>query len=277
MRGTDADYAFLRSIVLEQSSNILDPARDYLFEPRLSGLVNARGYSSLGELVAALRRKPERALRQKIAEAMMVNETSFFRDRAPFDLMREELLPALVRGREACGRLRIWSAACSTGQEAYSLAMMLAEHFPELRSWNVEILGTDLSARAIVRARTGRYRCLDVNRGLPAHYLKKFMRQAGEEWEIVPEVKRLCRFHQRNLCNEPMLLEKYDGILLRNVLLYFPIEERRRILVSLHRVLAADGFLILGSSEQPGLSEYFEPVLAKNTCYYRPLPTPLHV
>lgn len=277
MPGTEAEFAFLRTIVLEQSSNALDPARDYLFETRLNHLIEARGYSSLADMVAALRLRPERALRQKIAEAMMVHETSFFRDRTPFELMRAELLPALVRQRRDSRRLRLWSAACSTGQEAYSVAMLLAERSPELRDWDVEILGTDLSAKAIARARAGRYHCIEVNRGLPAHSLLRYMRQTGDEWEILPEVKRLCRFYQRNLCNDPMLLEKYDGILLRNVLLYFPMEIRRRLLVNLHRILASDGFLILGSSEQPGLPEYFEPVVAQNTCYYKPLPNPPRV
>lgn len=269
-----AGYAYLRSVVLEQSANVLDAARDHLFESRLNDLLYLRGFSSLKELVAALRLKPERALRERIAEAMTVNETSFFRDRAPFELMRRKLLPALVEQRKDCRSLRFWSAACSTGQETYSLAMTLMECVPELQHWQIEILGTDLSAEAIARARSGRYRRAEVNRGLPVHFLARYMRQAGEAWDIAPEVKRICRFFQRNLCNEPMLLEKYDGILLRNVLLYFPIEIRRRLLVNVHRILDADGFLILGSSEQPDLPEYFEPVLTEDACYYRPLATP---
>ncbi|MFZ0661932.1 MAG: CheR family methyltransferase, partial [Acidobacteriaceae bacterium] len=183
MACTDDDFAYLRSIVLEQSSNLLDPARDYLFGSRLRALLKAKDFSSLDAMVAALRRGPERALRRLIAEAMAVNETSFFRDRAPFELMRRELLPALLRQREDCRRLRLWSAACSTGQEAYSLAMMLREDFPELRDWKTEILATDLSSEAIARARAGRYQRLEVNRGLPARSLVKFMRRVGEEWE----------------------------------------------------------------------------------------------
>lgn len=221
-----------------------------------------------------LRQRPEHALRQRIAEAMTVNETSFFRDRTLFDLMRRKLLPDLISLRKNYGRLRVWSAACSTGQEAYSMAMMLVESFPELRDWICEIVGTDFSAKAIARARAGRYQYREVNRGLPASFLQKYMFESREEWEIVPEVKALCRFHQANLCTQPMLQEQYDGILLRNVLLYFPMDVRRRLLGNIHRTLAPDGFLILGSSEQPDVFEYFKPVVAQHACYYRPLPNP---
>jgi chemotaxis protein methyltransferase CheR len=271
MACTDADFAYLRSVVFEQSSNALDVSRDYLFESRLHHLLRTTGFGTLDRLVAALRQQPDPAIKRSIAEAMTVNETSFFRDRAPFDLMQLELLPALIRQRASCRRLRLWSAACSTGQEAYSLAMLLSEHFPQLKEWKVEILGTDISAEVVARAQAGRYQRLEVNRGLPARYLLKYTQRTGDEWEIVPELKRICRFYQRNLCNGPILLEKYDGILLRNVMLYFSMETRRQLLLNLHRILAPDGFLILGSSEQPGLPDHFQPVLARSTCYHKPI------
>jgi chemotaxis protein methyltransferase CheR len=271
MACTDADFAYLRSIVFEHSSNALEASRDYLFEPRLQHLLRVTGFRTLDCLVAALRQQPDSAIQRSIAEAMTVNETSFFRDRVPFELMRRDLLPALIRQRASSRRLRFWSAACSTGQEAYSLAMVLAEHFPQLLDWDVEIVGTDISREMIARARQGRYRRLEVNRGLPARYLLKYMRRAGEEWEILPELKRICRFQPRNLCNGPMLMEKYDGVLLRNVMLYFSMETRHQLLLNLHRILAPNGFLILGSSEQPGLPGHFQPVTACSSCYYLPI------
>lgn len=271
MACTEADFAYLRSVVYEHSSNRLDASRDYLFESRLQPLLRTSGLMTLDRLVAALREQPDAVMKRSVAEAMTINETSFFRDRTPFELMCLDLLPELIRRREPLRRLRLWSAACSTGQEAYSLAMMLCEQFPQVRNWNVEIAGTDISSEVVGRAQAGRYQRLEVNRGLPARYLLKYLRHEGEEWEVVPEIKRMCRFHQRNLCNGPILLEKYDGILLRNVMLYFSPETRRRLLLNLHRVLAPDGFLILGSSEQPGLPEHFQAVLAHNTCYYRPI------
>lgn len=271
MACTDADFAYLRSIVLEQSSNTLDPSRDYLFESRLHSLLQATGFETLDALVAALQQRTDPKVKRSIAEAMTVNETSFFRDRAPFELMRLQLLPALLQQRALCRRLRLWSAACSTGQEAYSLAIMLCEDFPQLREWKVEISGTDISAKVIARAQAGRYQRLEVNRGLPARYLLKYMQSVGSEWEIVPELKRLCRFYRRNLCNGSTLIEQYDGILLRNVMLYFSAETRIQLLLNIHRILAPDGFLILGSSEQPGLPTHFQPIVVNNTCYYKPI------
>ncbi len=271
MAYTDADFAFLRSVVFERSANVLDPSRDYLFEPRLRPLLNSTGLETLDCLVESLRQQPDPGLERSIAEAMTVNETSFFRDRAPFELLRLELLPALIRRRESSRRLRLWSAACSTGQETYSLAMLLAEHSPQLGDWQVEILGTDIFADAIARAQTGRYGRLEVNRGLPARFLLKYLQRTGDEWEIIPELRRVCRFQQRNLCSGSLLLEPYDGILLRNVMLYFSAETRCDLLVNMHRILAPDGFLILGSSEQPGEPGLFQPVLAHSTFYYKPV------
>lgn len=275
MACTDADFAYLRSVVYEQSANTLDASRDYLFESRLQRLLRATGFRTLDTLVAALRQQPNTAIKRSIAEAMTINETSFFRDRVPFEILRLDLIPALIRKRESTRRLRFWSAACSTGQEAYSLAMLLWEQFPQLRDWQVEIIGTDISSDVVERARDGRYQRLEVNRGLPARYLVKYMRRVEDEWEVVPELRRMCRFHQRNLCNGPMLLEKYDGILLRNVMLYFSIETRRRLLLNLHRMLAPDGFLILGSGEQPELPGHFRAVMLRDSCYYEPVQQPL--
>lgn len=271
MACTDADFAYLRSIVLEQSSNTLDASRDYLFESRLNPLLKRTGLETLDRLVAALRHYADSSIKRSIAEAMTVNETSFFRDCAPFDLMERELLPTIIHQRGPSPRLRLWSAACSTGQEAYSLAMMLRDRFPQLWDWKVEILGTDISTEVIARAKQGRYRRLEVSRGLPASYLRKYMRRAGDEWEMVPEIRQLCRFHQRNLCKGPSLIERFDGILLRNVMLYFSEGTRVRLLADIHRMLEPDGFLILGSGEQPELPTHFEAVVTPQTCYYRPI------
>ncbi len=273
MACTGADFAFLRSVVFERSSNELDPSRDYLFDSRLKPIQRSFGFGSLAELVQALRRQPsDSPLKRAIAEAMTVNETSFFRDFRVFSLIQQELLPALIEKRQIVRRLRLWSAACSTGQEAYSLAIIIREHFPQLSQWQVEIAGTDISAEVARRAQEGCYQRIEINRGLPARYLVKYMQRIGDEWQVSPEVKRLCRFSQRNLCEWPAQREIYDGILLRNVMLYFPMPVRERLLLNLHRVLAPDGFLILGSSEQPYMLDHFRPVLSQNACFYRPLP-----
>lgn len=272
MACTNADFAYLRAVVYEQSANVLEASRDYLFEPRLSRLIEEGGFATLSHLVNVLRERPDPAMKRSIAEAMTVNETSFFRDRVPFDLMRLDLLPALIAARARSRRLRLWSAACSTGQEACSLAMMLLEYFPRLRDWQIEIVGTDISAAVVARARAGLYRRMEVNRGLPARFLLKYAERDGDEWRMRPEVRRLCRFYRRNLADGPLLMGTFDGVLLRNVMLYFASEARRRLLMNVHRILAPDGFLILGSSEQPCLPKHFRAVTARTACCYKPLP-----
>jgi chemotaxis protein methyltransferase CheR len=272
MACTDADFAYLRSVVYEQTANALDASRDHLFESRLQRILRSTGLRTLDNLVAALRRQPDPAIRQSIAEAMTVSETSFFRDRLPFDVLRQYLIPDLIWHRASTRRLRFWSAACSTGQEAYSLAMLLRESFPHLQNWHLQIVGTDISAEVVNRAQTGRYNRLEVNHGLPARYLLKYFRRTAEDWEIVRDLRQMCRFQQRNLCNGPMLLEKYDGILLRNAMPYLAAEARQRVLLNIHRLLAPDGFLIFGADEQPDLAGLFRPVKVRGTCYYIPVP-----
>ena len=272
MSSSEPDFAYLRAVVLEESGNVLDPSRDYLFEARLKSMLHTTGLMTIRRLVSTLRDQNAAALKRSVAEAMTVNETSFFRDASAFELLEKELLPGLIRGRGAVRRLRLWSAACSSGQEPYSLAMLVGEHFAQLSSWEVQIFGTDISREMIRRARSGRYPKSELRRGLPAHFRTKYMRSCGDEWEVVPEIRKMCHFHERNLCNGTLPLERYDGILLRNVMLYFPEEVRRRLLLEVHRMLPADGFLLLGPSEQPGLPEHFRAELSANACYYRPLP-----
>jgi chemotaxis protein methyltransferase CheR len=268
---SDADFAYLRAVVLEESANVIDPSRDYLFESRLQAVLHTYGLKTLHRLVGVLREQKGSALRRLVAEAMTVKETSFFRDRSSFDLIEKELLPGLIYRRKSAGRLRLWSAACSSGQEAYSLAMLVREHFPQTHTWQVEILGTDISGEMIRRARSGCYQKSELSRGLPAHYRARYTRPCGDDWEVVPEIRKICRFHERNLCGGSLPLEKYDGILLRNVLFYFPEETRRQLLLGVHSMLSSDGFLLLGSSEQPGLPGHFQAELKDNACWYRPL------
>ena len=151
------------------------------------------------------------------------------------------------------------------------MAMLVRERFPRLNAWQVEIFGTDISREMVRRARAGRYQKNELGRGLPALYRTKYMRPCGEEWEVVPEIRKMCRFHERNLCDGSLPFERYDGILLRNVMFYFSNEVRRQLLLEVHGMLPADGFLLLGSSEQPGLPEHFQAELKANACYYRPL------
>ena len=273
-QSTAVDYGYLRELVFGLSRNVLDPSRDYLFETRLSKLLRNQGMSHLEDLVRRLRAKKDPALERAIAEAMTINETSFFRDTRPFELLRTELLPKIIEGRRATRSLRFWSAACSTGQEGYSLGMLLREHFPMLVGWNLRIEGTDLSNEVVERAQSGRYHRIEINRGLPARFVVRYFDHVGEDWTIKSEVRTLCNFRQANLCAPQLPFNRstdcFDVIFLRNVMLYFSQETRKTLLAGIHRLLAPDGILFLGSSEQPADSSLWTSALAGGTCYFKP-------
>jgi chemotaxis protein methyltransferase CheR len=252
----------------------LDPSRDYLFESRLNKLVRDRGMNGVNELVQCLKQGRNLALERAISEAMTINETSFFRDGHPFELLRTELLPELIEARRATRCLRFWSAACSTGQEAYSLAILLREYFPMLAGWEIRIEGTDISAEVVERARKGAYHRIEMSRGLPARLAARYFDRVDEDWVARPEIRSMCHFRQANLCATPPPFNRadlsFDLIFLRNVMLYFSQETRKALLAGIHRLLPADGILFLGSTEQPADFSLWTPVLAGGTCYFRP-------
>ena len=268
------DYAYLRQLVYEQSQNVRDPSREYLFETRLAKLLRNHGLTHMEELVQLLRLKRNPALERQVAEAMTINETSFFRDGRPFELLRTELLPPLIESRRTTRSLRFWSAACSTGQEAYSIAMLLFEHFPQLANWSVKIEGTDISSEVVHRCQAGTYHRIEMNRGLPARNIVRFFDHHGEDWTVKPELRKLCNFRVANLCGDQLPFSPatglFDLIFLRNVMLYFSQESRKKLLANVHRILAPDGLLFLGSSEQPADPSIWTPTLAGGTCYFRP-------
>jgi chemotaxis protein methyltransferase CheR len=268
------DYGYLRQLVFGLSQNVLDPSRDYLFETRLTKLLRNQGMTHLEELVQNLKLRKNPVLERSIAEAMTINETSFFRDSRPFELLRTELLPKLIETRRHVRGLRFWSAACSTGQEGYSLAMLMLEHFPLLAGWNQRIEGTDICAEVVDRAQKGCYHRIEINRGLPARFVVRYFDHHGEDWVVKPEVKKVCNFRQANLCGPTLpfnrLEDRFDVIFLRNVMLYFSQDTRKILLAGIHRVLAPDGILFLGSSEQPADPSIWTSVLAGGTCYFRP-------
>ena len=268
------EYSYLRQLVFDVSQNVLDASRDYLFDTRLSKILRNQGMTRLDELVRKLRAQKNSPLEHEVAEAMTINETSFFRDLRPFDLLRQELLPKIIEARRFHRTLRFWSGACATGQEAYSVAMMLLEHFPMLVGWRLAIEGTDISHEVVQRAQVGLYHRIEINRGLPARFVVRYFDHVAEDWIVKPEVRKLCNFRQANLCGASLPFNRatdgFDVIFLRNVMLYFDQPTRRTLLAGIHRVLAPDGVLFLGSSEQPADLSLWTPVLAGGTCYYRP-------
>jgi chemotaxis protein methyltransferase CheR len=256
-----------------QSANVIDPSRKALFDSKLMPIARMAGASNLEDFVHRLRSDRPTHLHRAVAEAMTVNETSFFRDVKPFDVLRETILPRLIEERRQERRLRIWSAASSTGQEAYSLAMMIVEHLPEIATWDVKVIGTDISRQVVEYAQRGRYRRLEVNRGLPVRMLLKHMSREGEEWEVSPRIRAMCEFEYANLCGPLPKLPMFDLVLLRNVLLYFSHQDRGKVFGDVHRHMALDGYLLLGNSEQAEDStKLFEVEFASNSYFYRPVP-----
>ena len=272
MACTETDYAYLRELVKAQSANTINPSRNALFDTRLTPIARMAGARNLTDLVNILKSDRPAHLHRAVAEAMTINETSFFRDLKPFEMLREAILPRLIERRADQRRLRIWSAASSTGQEAYSLAMLLTEYFPAVAGWDVKIIGTDISRYVIEYAQRARYRRLEVNRGLPARMLMKYMTRDGEEWVVSERIRPMCEFRNANLCAPLPQLPQFDLVLLRNVLLYFTQQDRTAVFREVHRKMVPDGCLVLGNAEQAEDStNLFEVEFATNSYCYRPV------
>lgn len=244
---TAGEFDYVCRLVRERSGIVLD-GKEYLVDARLTPVVRQRQLGSISELVGRLRSAPDNGLAAQVVEAMVTTETSFFRDVHPFETLRTAVLPELIRTRPE-RKLRVWFAACSTGQEPYSFALLVRERFPELAGWSLELLATDLSAEVLARARAGRYSQLEVNRGLPAVALVKFFRQHGPTWELAEDVRRMVEFRELNLIRPWPVLPRFDLVFLRNVLIYFDVDVKKSILGRVARVLRPDGYLLLGGAE----------------------------
>jgi chemotaxis protein methyltransferase CheR len=263
------DFEYLRTLVKNHTSIVLDLGKEYLAETRLAPLVNEQGCASLQELVGLLRRDSFSGLHRKVLDAMTNNETWFFRDCNPFTALTNVLLPELIKRRSAKREIAIWSAACSSGQEPYSIAMIIRENF-HLPGWRFPILATDFCSTVLQRATTGLYRQMEVNRGLPAGLLTRYFEQRGLQWQLKREILDMVSFRSLNLA-EPWgtAVPPCDIVFLRNVLIYFDVETRKTILGRVRQVLAPDGFLILGCAETTlNLSSEFQRVETGNyVCY----------
>jgi chemotaxis protein methyltransferase CheR len=243
-----SDFDYISTLVRDRSAIVLEPGKEYLVHARLLPLARKQGLEDIGALVERLKRG-DNTLSTQVVEAMTTNETSFFRDVHPFETLRDDILPDLVEKRATTRTLRIWSAAASTGQEAYTVAMTLREHFPALATWNVSILGTDLSTEVLDKAREGRYAQIEVNRGLPAPLLVKYFDRAGPAWRAKPDLRRMVEFKPLNLVKPWSPLPRMDVVLLRNVLIYFDNATKREVLARARSVMAPDGYLFLGAAE----------------------------
>ncbi|MBV9260133.1 MAG: protein-glutamate O-methyltransferase [Pseudolabrys sp.] len=253
------DYDYLRKLLREQSGLVLAPDKQYLAESRLLPLVRKYAMAGLGDLIARVKAAPHSAIAIAVVEAMTTNETFFFRDKMPFDHFKDFVLPRLLMARAKERKLRIWCNACSTGQEPYSLAMILDEK--RLDDWKIDIVATDISNDVLARAKAGLYSQFEVQRGLPIQLLVKYFTQVREQWQIAPHLRTLVSFKNFNLLNDFAPLGQFDVVFCRNVLIYFDQDNKSAVLNRLARALAPDGYLVLGAAETVvGLTDVFKPM-----------------
>ncbi len=253
-------FDVLRNFLSHATGLSLDSDKAYLAEGRLEPIMHRLGLADLDALVVRLASGQHPELTREVIDAMTTNETFFFRDRVPFDNFRKFILPALLEARKDIGRIRIWCAACSSGQEPYSVAMILDEEAQKLQGWNVEILATDVSHSVIAAAREGIYTQFEVQRGLPISQLLRYFRQDGDRWRVNEHLRSHVQFEEFNLLSDFGGLGRFDVIFCRNVLIYFDMATKHAVLEKMARVLAPDGYLFMGAAETVvGLTEAFAP------------------
>lgn len=251
------NYRLLQKHVYSRVGIVLEDNKQYLFESRLAPMVKQLGLSSINDLCAILHNERNGEIGHQLAEAMTTNETYFFRDPAHYEAIRTVLLPRLKEQRKDFRKLRFWSAASSTGQEAYSLAMLLLES--KLGDWNIDILGTDFSSKVLERARSGKFQQIEVSRGLPTNLLIKHFSRIGVDWQLSEAVRRMVRFQQFDLRKSMHNLGPFDLVFCRNVMIYFDLPTKMKMMKELHTTLVPGGWLLLGGAESAlGLDEWFE-------------------
>jgi chemotaxis protein methyltransferase CheR len=262
------EFAFISGLMRRDAAIVLEPGKEYLVEARLLPLARQSGLATVSEFVHQAQQRTDPEVSQKIVNALTTNETSWFRDSEPFTALTSTVLPDLVPNRDAGRGLRIWSAACSSGQEPYSLAMALRDGLPS--GFNYEITGTDISTEMLRRAEAGQFTQLEVNRGLPATMLVKYFERDGLNWHVSPVLRKSVKFRWLNLAATLPPMQPFDVIFLRNVLIYFDVETKRSVLNRVSSLLRPDGWLFLGSAETTiGIDERFERIPTGRTSAYR--------
>jgi chemotaxis protein methyltransferase CheR len=268
--GSEQAFDYLRKLIYESSAIVLESDKRYLLEARLRPVLQREQMCSFDELVARLGRGDAAPLRQRVVEAMTTHETSFFRDIHPFDVFRKNIVPQMLLERSAQKRLNIWCGASSTGQEPYSIALIIKECGLGLAGWTTQLIATDLSVDIINKARSGVFSQLDVNRGLPAPLLIKYFEKSGLEWRLKEEIRRMVEFRQLNLVTPWPPFPELDVVFLRNVLIYFDVPTKKAIFDKLSRVMRPGAFLFLGGVETTlNLSNDFKQVLYGSTTVYQ--------
>lgn len=267
-----SEYDFLRRFIERRSAIVLDAGQPLAAERKLESLARIEGLGSVPELMTRLRRHGGDELHDKVVDAIANNETQFFRDVHPFRSLASTLLPELIERRALERRLVIWCAAASSGQEPYSLAMLIKERFPFLCRWDLQIIATDISTRALAQAREGRYSDLEVGRGLHPRMLATYFTRVGREWQISEEIRRMVELRELNI-RDPWVMPPVDVLFLRNVLIYFSPSTRKDVLSRAARTVRRDGLLFLGSAETvDGCEDAWARVSQAESACYRPRP-----
>jgi chemotaxis protein methyltransferase CheR len=262
------EFAYVSDLVRRSSAIVLESGKEYLVEARLLPLARQAGLPTVSEYVMRAQHRPEPDTHEKIVDALTTNETSWFRDGEPFQALTGGVLPDLMATRSSNRVLRVWSAACSSGQEPYSLAMVLQENLPA--GWSYEITATDISQEMLARAEAGKFTQLEVNRGLPAHMLVRYFERDGTHWRVSASLRNHITFKRLNLAVPLPPLPQFDIVFLRNVLIYFDVETKRQVLARTSGVMRPDGWLFLGSAETTiGIDDRFERIPAGRSSAYR--------
>lgn len=266
-----ADFDYVRNYIKSKSAITLEAGKEYLVESRLSSLLSGENCKDITELVARLREKPESPLHAKVLDAMTTNETFFFRDITPFEAFKKEVIPDLLSRRSPGGPLNIWCAASSSGQEPYTIAMCIADSFPLLKAPGaLTLIASDISQQMLTKAKAGLYTQLEVNRGLPAALLVKYFTKIGLDWQIKDEIRKMVDYRMLNLSTTFPTMPAMDIVFIRNVLIYFEVEVKKKILEQIRKILKPDGYLFLGGSETTfNLDDNFERCDLNKTVAYR--------
>lgn len=267
---TANDFEFVSRLLLEQAAIVLEPGKEYLVDSRLTPVARRHGLSSAAEYIQKLRGPGANGLLPELVEAMVTTETSFFRDIHPFEALKKTVLPELIQARQAERQLNIWCAAASSGQEPYTIAMILKEHFPELGAWKLFFMASDISEEMLRRCREARYSQIEVNRGLPIALLMKYFKQEGSHWRAHDDLRAMVEFRQINLAGAWGILPQFDLVFLRNVMIYFNVEMKKSILRRVGRLLRRGGYLVLGGAETTfNLDDSFRRVEALKSGFYQ--------
>ena len=264
---TVTDFDFICQILKQRSGLVLSNDKAYLLESRLLPVARKYRLASFEDLIRLIRVKGDELVIKDVVEAMTTNESFFFRDTKPFDQFKQIVLPTLMAARPN-KQIRIWSAACSSGQEPYSLAMILSEMTAQLAGWKIEIVGTDLSTEILDRAKEGIYSQFEAQRGLPINLLVKYFTQVGDRWQISQKIRGMVQYREFNLLNDPRALGRFDVVFIRNVLIYFDQPTKSKILNGIAAMMPDDGLLFLGGAETVlGITDRFQLLAGQRGVY----------